>query len=124
MEDGVVGVGVFHGAEVVGALEEVLALAGGVFGADGLAVDALRGEALWRRGGGWSGVSVSRYDSYWGVWIRYCFRYVMMMMRMGMMRMIKRRRRRMRKDDDEDDDEDDERLDGYVYVYGVSMVWG
>lgn len=36
----------FHGGEVIGAFDEVLALAGGVLGADGLAVDALCGEAL------------------------------------------------------------------------------
>ncbi len=46
MEDRVVRVGVFHGTEVVGTLEQVLTLTGGIFGADGLAVDALRGEAL------------------------------------------------------------------------------
>ena len=42
VQDGVVGVVLFHRTEVVGALEQVLALTGGVFGADGLAVDALR----------------------------------------------------------------------------------
>ena len=42
VEDGVVRVVLFHGTEVVGALEQVLSLTGGVFGADGLAVDALR----------------------------------------------------------------------------------
>ena len=42
VQDGVVRVVLFHRTEVVGALEQVLALTGGVFGADGLAVDALR----------------------------------------------------------------------------------
>ena len=42
VQDGIVRVVLFHGAEVVGALEQVLTLTGGVFGADGLAVDALR----------------------------------------------------------------------------------
>ena len=37
----------FHGVEVGGTFEEMDALAGGVFGADGLAVDALGGETLW-----------------------------------------------------------------------------
>ena len=46
MEDRVVRVVLFHGGEVVGALEQVLALAGGVLRPDGLAVDALGGEAL------------------------------------------------------------------------------
>ena len=46
MQDGVFRVGVFHGAEVVRTLEQVLTLTGGIFGADGLAVDALRGETL------------------------------------------------------------------------------
>lgn len=46
MEDGVVGVVLFHGAEVIGALEEMLALAGGVLRAHRLAIDALRGETL------------------------------------------------------------------------------
>ena len=50
VEDGIVRVVLFHGTEVVGALEQVLSLAGGVFGADGLAVDALRREALERIG--------------------------------------------------------------------------
>ena len=36
----------FHGGEEIGALKEMGTLAGGVFGADGLAVDALCGEAL------------------------------------------------------------------------------
>lgn len=51
VEDRVVWVVLFHGREVVGAFDEVLALAGGVFGADGLAVDALCGEALGGKGG-------------------------------------------------------------------------
>lgn len=46
MEDGVVRVVLFHGGKVVGTLEQVLALARGVLGADGLAIDALGGEAL------------------------------------------------------------------------------
>ena len=46
MEDGVVRVVLFHGGEVVGALEQVLALARGVLRPDGLAVDALGGETL------------------------------------------------------------------------------
>lgn len=40
-KDGVLRVVFFHSVEVVWAFEEVGALAGGVFGADGLAVDAL-----------------------------------------------------------------------------------
>lgn len=40
-QDRVLRVVLLHGGEVVGAFEEVLALAGGVFCADGLAVDAL-----------------------------------------------------------------------------------
>lgn len=58
MQDRVVGVVLFHRVEVGGTFEEVDALAGGVFGADGLAVDALGGEALggWVSGGiGWDG---------------------------------------------------------------------
>ena len=46
MEDGVVGVVLFHCAEIIGALEEMLALARGVLRAHRLAVDALRGETL------------------------------------------------------------------------------
>ena len=46
MKDGVVRVGVFHGTEVVGTLEQVLTLTGGIFCTDGLAVDALRRETL------------------------------------------------------------------------------
>ena len=46
VKDGVVWVVLFHGGEIVGAFKEVLTLAGGVFGADGLAVDALGGETL------------------------------------------------------------------------------
>jgi len=46
VQDRVVWVVFFHGREVVGAFDEVLALAGGVFGANGLAVYALCGEAL------------------------------------------------------------------------------
>ena len=46
MQDWVIGIMLFHRTEVVGALEKVLALAGGVFGPDGLAVDALRRETL------------------------------------------------------------------------------
>ncbi len=46
VQDRVVWVVLLHGGEVVGAFDKVLALAGGVFGADGLAVDALCGEAL------------------------------------------------------------------------------
>lgn len=46
MEDWVVRVVLFHGGEVVGALEQVLALARSVLRADGLAVDALGREAL------------------------------------------------------------------------------
>lgn len=46
MQDGVVRVVLFHGVQVGGTFEQVDALTGGVFGADGLAVDALGGEAL------------------------------------------------------------------------------
>ena len=46
MENGVVGVMFLHGAQVVGTLEEMLALARSVFGADGLAVDALCRKTL------------------------------------------------------------------------------
>lgn len=46
MEDGVIRVVFFHGGEVVGALEQVLALARSVLRPDGLAVDALGGETL------------------------------------------------------------------------------
>ena len=46
MQDGVVRVVFLHGIEVVGAFEQVLPLAGGILCADGLAVDALRREAL------------------------------------------------------------------------------
>ena len=48
VENRVVGIVFLHGAQVVGALEEMLALARGVFGADGLAVDALRRKTLYR----------------------------------------------------------------------------
>lgn len=46
VEDRIVRVVLLHGLKVVGALEEVLALTGGVFGANGLAVDALCRETL------------------------------------------------------------------------------
>lgn len=46
VEDGVIGIVFFHGSEVVWAFEEMLALAGGVLGPNGLTVDALRGETL------------------------------------------------------------------------------
>jgi hypothetical protein len=46
LEEGVLGVVFFHGIEVGLAVEEVGALARGVFRADRLAVDALRGETL------------------------------------------------------------------------------
>ena len=46
VEDGVVRVVLFHGAEVVGTFEEVGALTRCVFGAYRLAVDALRRETL------------------------------------------------------------------------------
>ena len=46
VKDRVVRIVLFHCAQVVGALEQVLALTRGVFGAYGLAVDALRGETL------------------------------------------------------------------------------
>lgn len=55
MQDRVFGVVLFHRVEVGGTFEEVDALAGGVFGADGLAVDALGGEAL----GGWVSVGIA-----------------------------------------------------------------
>ena len=41
VQDWVLRVVLFHGGEVVRAFKEVLPLAGGVFGADGLAIDAL-----------------------------------------------------------------------------------
>ena len=47
VENWVVGVMFLHGAQVVGALKEMLALARGVFGANGLAVNALRGKTLY-----------------------------------------------------------------------------
>lgn len=47
VKDWVVGVMLLHSAQIVGAFEEVLALARGVFGAHGLAVDALRRQTLW-----------------------------------------------------------------------------
>ena len=56
VQDCVVRVVFFHGAEVGRAFKEVDALAGGVFGADGLAVDALGGEALGGMSGGIVGV--------------------------------------------------------------------
>lgn len=46
VEDGIVRVVLFHGTEVVGTLEQVLTLTGGVFCTDGLTVDALRRETL------------------------------------------------------------------------------
>ena len=46
VQDRVVRVVLFHGVQVGGTFEEVDALARGVFCADGLAVDALGGEAL------------------------------------------------------------------------------
>ena len=49
VEDRVVRIVLFHRAQVVGTLEQVLALTGSVFGAHGLAVDALRGETLRER---------------------------------------------------------------------------
>ena len=48
VEDGVVRVVLFHGTKVIGAFEQVLTLAGGVLCTNGLAVDALRGETLYR----------------------------------------------------------------------------
>ena len=47
MEDGVVGVMFFHGAEVIGTLEQMLTLTRSIFGANGLTVDALCGETLY-----------------------------------------------------------------------------
>lgn len=47
MEDGVVGVVFLHGIEVIGTLEQMLTLTRGIFCANGLAVDALCGEALY-----------------------------------------------------------------------------
>lgn len=52
VQDRVVGVVLFHSVKVGGAFEKVDALAGGVFGTDGLAVDALGGEALGGVSGG------------------------------------------------------------------------
>ena len=46
VKDRVVRVGVFHGTEVIRTLEQVLTLTGGVFCANGLTIDALRGETL------------------------------------------------------------------------------
>lgn len=46
VQDRVIGVVLLHGAKVVWAFKKVLTLAGGVLCADGLAVDALRGETL------------------------------------------------------------------------------
>ena len=46
VQDRVIRVVFLHGGEVVGTFEEMLALTGSIFGADGLAVDALGGEAL------------------------------------------------------------------------------
>ena len=46
MEDGVVRVMLFHGTQIIRTLEQVLTLTGGIFGANGLTVDALRGETL------------------------------------------------------------------------------
>ena len=64
MEDRIVRVVLLHCAQVVGALEEVLALARGVFRSHGLAVNALRGETL----GDCSNISIilsGRYDAGW-----------------------------------------------------------
>ena len=47
VEDRVVRVVLFHGTEVIGTLEQVLALTRGVLCANGLAVDALCGETLY-----------------------------------------------------------------------------
>ena len=44
-----------HGSKIIGAFEEMLALARGVFGAHGLTVDALRGEALLQMASAWLG---------------------------------------------------------------------
>lgn len=46
MKDRVVGVMFLHGVQVIGALEEMRALAAGVFRAHGLAVNALRRKTL------------------------------------------------------------------------------
>ena len=46
VEDRIFWIMLLHGVEVVVAFEEVLTLAGGVFCADGVAVDALRRKAL------------------------------------------------------------------------------
>ena len=46
VKDWVVRVVLFHCAQVVWTLEQVLALTRGIFGANGLTVDALRGETL------------------------------------------------------------------------------
>ena len=46
LEDGAVGMVLFHGGEVICTLKEVLSLTGGIFCANGLAVDALSREAL------------------------------------------------------------------------------
>lgn len=48
MEDGIIGVVFFHRAEVVGTFEKVRTLATCIFGAYGLAVNALRRETLSR----------------------------------------------------------------------------
>lgn len=42
VEDRIVRVVLFHGTKVIGTFEQVLTLTGGIFGANGLAVDALR----------------------------------------------------------------------------------
>jgi len=46
VKDGVVRVVLLHGAEVVGTFDQMLALARGILGANGLAVDALRRQTL------------------------------------------------------------------------------
>ena len=46
VKDGIVRVMLFHGTEVIGTLEQVLTLTGGIFCANGLTVDALCGETL------------------------------------------------------------------------------
>lgn len=49
VENGIVRIVFFHGTEVIGTLEQVLTLTGGILCADGLAVDALRRETLYQK---------------------------------------------------------------------------
>ena len=50
VEDRVVRIVLFHGTQVIGTLEQVLTLTGGIFCANGLTVDALRRETLCGQG--------------------------------------------------------------------------